>query len=105
MSQQFYKNPFVINLITGRIGSQTGLARRCGGLVKQDHNRRPLRTSQRTAEVCAALECGSAGALTKTRMRPDLFVKAVEIGGRGRLRAVAEGGVSMPLPLQMGAMP
>ncbi len=84
---------------------QIGVARRCRRELKQGHNRRWLHATKPPAEVCAALECGSAGALTKTRMRPDLFVKAVEIGGRGRLRAVAEGGVSMPLPLQMGAMP
>lgn len=105
MSQQIYRNPFVIKVIAVRAGSPTRLAQCCGGEVKQGHNWRRLHTPQLTADVCAALESDFAGAAITAQMRPDLFAKAVKIGGRGRLRAAAEGGVSVQLPLQMGAMP
>ena len=105
MSQQLYQNPFVIKAIAACAGSQTELARRCGGRVKQGHIWRWLHARKLTAEACAALESGSGGAVTKAQMRPDLFAKAAKIGARaGRLRAAGQGGAAVQLPLQMGAL-
>jgi DNA-binding transcriptional regulator YdaS (Cro superfamily) len=73
MSQHNLQNPFVIKAIATCAGSQTELARRCGGRVKQGHIWRWLHTPKLTAEACAALECGSGGVVTKAQMRPDLF--------------------------------
>jgi len=104
MSQQKYQNPFGIKAIAACTGSQTELTRRCGGRVKQGRIRRWLHLPKLTTEACAALECGSAGAVIKAQMRPDLFAKVAKIGGgRGRLRAAVEGGASVQLLLQIGA--
>ena len=105
MSQQLYQNPFVIKAIAACAVSQTRLARRCGGSVKQGHNRRPRHTPKLTTDACAALKSGFAGAAITAQMQADLFAKAVKIGGRGHLCTAAEGGMAAPLPLQMGAMP
>ena len=80
MSQHNLQNPFVIKAIAACAGSQTELARRCGGRVKQGHIWRWLHTQKLTAEACAALECGSGGAVTKAQMRPDLFGESGRAG-------------------------
>ena len=82
MSQHNLQNPFVIKAIAACAGSQTELARRCGGRVKQGHIWRWLHTQKLTAEACAALECGSGGAVTKAQMRPDLFAGPVQIAAQ-----------------------
>ena len=104
MSQQLYQNPFVIKAIAACAGSQSELARRCGGRVKQGHIWRWLHTRKLTAEACAALECGSAGAVTKAQMRPDLFAAEAKIGGRaGRAQRLPEATPAARLALQIEA--
>ena len=68
-----YQNPHVLKALDAVGGSQSELARRCGGSTRQGHVWKWLHRESLTAEAAVALERGSGGAVRRADVRPDLF--------------------------------
>ncbi|HZR35134.1 MAG TPA: YdaS family helix-turn-helix protein [Nevskia sp.] len=71
-----YQNPFVLRAIAASGGTQSELARRIGGKVRQGHVWKWLRMEKLTADACLLIEKAMEGTpdpIKRQEMRPDLF--------------------------------
>ena len=73
-----YENPHVRKAIELCENSQSELARRCGGKVRQGHVWKWLHAEKLTAEASIQIETATDGAVTRYDLRPDVFGQAPE---------------------------
>lgn len=67
------QNPHVLRAIELCDNSQSELARRCGGKVRQGHVWKWLHMDQLTADACLNIERATDGRVSRHEMRPEYF--------------------------------
>ncbi|MES1926538.1 helix-turn-helix domain-containing protein [Salinisphaera sp. T31B1] len=61
------------------VGTQSGLARKIGGDVKQQNVWLWLQRNEAPAEHCIAIERACGGKVTRYELRPDVFGDCAEV--------------------------
>jgi len=67
------ENPFVKRAIDLCGGTQSGLARKIGGKVRQGHVWKWLQSEKLTPEAAVLLDTATDGRVSKHEMRPEIF--------------------------------